>query len=155
MLEKILPRYIDNHFQGQKLAVWFFVLIVAFKTVQSLAVVFGGSFVITSADGIPLDTYSPAAGQTVVSLWALLGLTRFWICFLCVLVLFRYRSLLSFMFVILLLSDLGRILVLHYIPIVRTGSPMGPTVNLVLFTLTIVGLVLSLWAKNHQPEQSA
>jgi len=154
VLDKILPRHIDNIFRGQKLAVWFFVLIVAFKIVQSLAVIFGGPSVISSADGIPLDTYSPAAAQTVVSLWALLGLTRLWICLLCMLVLFRYRSLVSFMFVLLLLSDMGRILVLHFLPIVRTGTPIGPTVNLVLFALTLVGLALSLWASNNQPLQS-
>ncbi len=151
MLDKVLPRNIDNTFHGQKLAVWFFVLIVSVKIAQSLAVLFGGPSVVSSADGIPLDTYTPAAAQTVVSLWALLGLTRLWICLLCILVLVRYRSMVPFMFVLLLLHDLGRHLVLHFLPIVRTGTPLGPTVNLVLLGLTIAGLVLSLWTKLNQP----
>ena len=126
MLDRILPRHIDNTFRGQKLALWFFVVIVLMKIPQSLAVLFGGPSVISSADGIPLDTYAPAAAQTIVSLWALLGLTRFWICLLCMLVLVRYRSMVPFMFVLLLLHDLGRNLVLHLFPITRTGTPPGP-----------------------------
>ena len=155
MLDEILPRNIDNIFHGQKLALWFLVFIVLMKIAQSLAVIFGGPSVISSADGIPLDTYSPAAAQTVVSLWALLGLTRLWISLLCMLVLARYRSMVPFMFLLLLLHDLGRNLLLHLLPIARTGTPLGPMVNLVLLALTIVGFALSLWAKHNQPLQSA
>ncbi|HEY3399224.1 MAG TPA: hypothetical protein VGK03_01210 [Geothrix sp.] len=155
MLDNILPRHIDNTFRGQKPALWFFGAMVFMKTTQSLAVLFGGPSVISSADGIPLDTYVPAAAQTVVSLWALLGLTRFWICLLCVLVLVRYRSMVPFMFALLLLHDLGRSLVLHFLPIIRTGTPPGPLVNQAILVMTMVGLVLSLWTKRNPPLQSA
>jgi len=155
MLDKILPRNIDNTFHGQKLALWIFVFIVLMKIAQSLAVLFGGPFVISSADGIPLDTYTPAAAQTVVSLWALLGITRFLIGLLCLLVLARYRSMMPFMFGLLLLQDVGRHIVFHFIPIVRVGTPAGPTVNFVLMVLAIVGLVLSLLPNRNPPTQSA
>jgi hypothetical protein len=137
------------------MAVWFFVMIVLVKIAQNLSVLFGGPSVVSSADGIPLDTYSTAAAETVVSLWALLGLTRLWIILLCILVLVRYRSMIPFMFVMLLLNDLGRIVVLYFLPIATTGTPPGPRVNLALLALTIAGLVLSLLKNRNQTRQSA
>jgi len=37
-------------------------------------------------------------------------------------------------------------LILQFIPIVRTGTPPGIVVNLIIFALMIVGLMLSLWS---------
>ncbi len=144
MFEKLLPRHIDNSFRGPRLAVWLFVLILLMKTAQSIAILFGGASVIMGADGVPLDTYSSPAAQTVVSLWAHLGFLRLLICLLGLLVLIRARSLLPFMFGLLALHDVGRLVVFHYLPIVRVGTPIGPTVNALLMALTIVGLVLSI-----------
>jgi hypothetical protein len=155
MLDRALPKYIDNTFRGQRIAVWLFVLIVFVKIAQSLAVLFGGRSVLSSADGIPIDTYTPAAAQTVVSLWALLGLTRLWICLLCILALVRYRSMIPLMFGVLLLHDIGKELVLHFFPIVRAGTPPGPAVNMILLALTIIGFVLSLWARHDPTSQPA
>ena len=99
-----------------------------------------------SADGIPVDTYAPAAAQTIVALFALGALYRLIISLLCVLVLVRYRSAIPFMFALLVLSYLASQLILQFIPIVRTGTPPGIVVNLIMFALMIVGLMLSLWS---------
>ena len=147
MFEKAVPRFVDNTFAGHKPAVWLLALILLVKIAQSIAVIFGGASVVRGADGIPLDTYAPPAAQTIVSLWAFLGFTRLLIYLLGVLVVFRYRSLVPFMFGLLLIQDAGRYLVLHFLPIVRVGSPLGPMVNAVLTALTIVGLILSLVPK--------
>jgi hypothetical protein len=149
MFERVLPRSIDNTFTGLKPAVWLLALILLVKIAQSVSVLFGGASVISGADGIPLDTYPPPAAQTILSVWAFLGFTRLLIYLLGVLVLFRYRSLVPFMFVLLLVQDAGRYLVLHFLPIVRAGSPPGPLVNAILTALTVVGLVLSLLPKRR------
>jgi len=151
MFNQFLPRRIDNTYSGRKLALWLFALVVFVKTLQSLFVIISGYSVLMSADGIPLDTYTPASAQTVVSVWALLGLYRLIICLLCLLVLIRYRAAIPFMFAVLALEYLSRQLILHFIPLVRTGTPPGPIVNLILFALTIVGLALSL-GRNRQAE---
>jgi len=97
-----------------------------------------------SADGIPLDTFTPAGAQAVISIFALLGLSQFMICLLGVAVLARYRALVPFMFALLLLEFLSRRVILLVLPIVRTGTPPGFFVNLVLLALMVVGLALSL-----------
>jgi hypothetical protein len=143
-LNRLLPQCIDNTYRGYKVALWLFGLLVLLKTVISLRSIFDGYAVATTADGIPLDTYSPAAVRTIVSLWALLGLSSFMLCLLCILALIRYRSMVPLMFAIFLLEYLGRRLILHFLPIVTTGTPPGFYINLALLVVMIAGLALSL-----------
>jgi hypothetical protein len=148
MFRQLLPQRIDNTYRGHKLALWLFGLIVLMKTAMSVNSTLLGHKVATSADGIPLDTFPPAAAQTVLALFAIWGLAHFMICLLCILVLFRYRALVPFMFLFLLLEHLGRKLILYIIPIERSGTPPGSYVNLILLGAIIVGLALSLIRKN-------
>ena len=145
MLKTFLPQRIDNAYSGHRLALWLFALIVSVKILQSLVGILYGHTVVVSADGIPLDTYTPAGAQTVVAVWALSGLYRLITYLLCVLVLVRYRSAIPFMFALLALEFLAAQLILHFIPLVRTGTAPGLFVNRILFALMIVGLALSLW----------
>jgi hypothetical protein len=145
VLNRLLPQRLDNTYSGQRLALWLFALVVTVKIFQSLLAIFNGPFVLASADGIPLDTYAPAAAQTVVAVWALSGLYRLIIFLLCLLALARYRSAIPFMFALLALLFLAAELILTFIPIVRAGTPAGPIMNRILFAVTIIGLVLSLW----------
>ena len=42
MLDELLPKHLDNEYQGHKLALWLFGLVVALKSTQSLAIIFNG-----------------------------------------------------------------------------------------------------------------
>lgn len=148
MLNQLLPQRFDNTYRGHKLALWLFGLLVLVKTAMSVNSIFLGHKVATSADGIPLDTFPPAAAQTVLALFAIWGFAQLMICLLCTLVLSRYRALVPLMFAFLLLEHLGRKLVLQFIPIARTGTPPGFYVNLALLAVMIAGLALSLSRKN-------
>jgi len=156
MVNELLPKRIDNTYRGAKLAPWLFALLLLLKTVISLNSIFNGYSVATSADGIPLDTFPPGAAQTIVSDFALWGLSQFMLCLLGILVLARYRSMIPFMFALLLLEYSSRKLILHFLPVVKIGTPPGFYVNLILLTLMIVGLALSLWSRgNRQVLESA
>lgn len=148
MLNQLLPQRFDNTYRGHKLALWLFGLLVLVKTAMSVNSIFLGHKVATSADGIPLDTFPPAAAQTVLALFAIWGFAQLMICLLCTLVLSRYRALVPLMFAFLLLEHLGRKLVLQFIPIARIGTPPGFYVNLALLAVMIAGLALSLSRKN-------
>ena len=149
----LLPERLDNTHRGHKVALWLLSLIVLMRVVMSLNSILNGRHVASSADGIPLETYMPAAAQTAVSLFALLGFSNLMICLVCVLVLARYRSAVPLMFTLLLLQYLGGRLLLHYLPIVRTGTPPGLYVNLSLLVLMIVGFVLSLRSQGNLRRQ--
>ncbi len=144
MFEKLLPRPIDNTYRGHKVALWLFGLVVGVRTLQSLVVIFNGYSTAINADGIPLDTYPPAAAQAAVALFAQASLWRLTFCSVCVLVLARYRSAVPLMFAALMLNFLAAQLLFRFVPLPRTGTPPGPYVNLAQFALTVVGLVLSL-----------
>jgi len=145
LVNRIFPPHFDNDYRGHKLALWLFGVIVFMRLGMSLSTIFNGRKTAISADGIPLDTFTPAGAQTVVSIFALLGLAIFVICLLCILVLVRYRSMVPVMFALLLLQSLGGRLILRFLPFVRTGRLPGFYVNLVLLALMIIGLALSLW----------
>jgi hypothetical protein len=149
IFNQLLPERFDNTYPGHKLALWLFALIVLMRVVMSLNSILNGRYVASSADGIPLETYPPTATQTAVSLFALLGLSNLMICLVCVLVLARYRSMVPLMFTLLLLQYMGGRLILHYLPIVRTGTPPGFYVNLSLLVLMIIGLVLLLRSRGN------
>jgi hypothetical protein len=143
----MIPRMIDNTYRGQKLALWLFGLIVLMKVAMSVNSIFFGQKVITSADGIPLDSYPAAAARTIVTLFALLGLLNLIICVICIVALIRYRSAIPFFFALLAVEHLSRKLILQLMPIARTGTPPGSMINLVILGLLIAGLVLSLWRR--------
>jgi hypothetical protein len=144
LLDQMLPRTIDNTYEGRKAALWLLALVVLMKAVMSLNSIFNGRYVASRADGIPLDKFTPEGAQAVVSLFAIWGLAHLTICALCVIVLIRYRAMVPLMLALLLLEHLVRRVILWIMPIVRTGTPPGLAVNLVLLALMVAGLTLSL-----------
>ena len=147
MLGELLPRRMDNEYRGHKLALWLFGLVIAMKSAQSLAIIFNGYPTARDADGIPLDSFTPAVARTVVAVFAQGSLWRLFFCLLCVLVLFRYRSAVPLMFGLLALNYLAARLVLIFVPLPHIGAPVGPLVNLMLFVVMLVGLGFSLWRR--------
>lgn len=147
MLDRLLPRPIDNRYSGSKIALWLFGFVVFIHIVQSVLVIVNGYSIAQSADGIPLQTYSADAAQTVLALFIVGSLRRLIISLMCAVVLFRYRSALPIMFVVLGINYLGSQLVFQFVPLVRVGTPPGVIMNFVMFILTIVGLTLSLWRR--------
>ena len=147
----LLPQRADNTYRGSKAALWLFALPLLMKLAISLGCLFNGHQAAGSADGIPLDTFTPAGARTVVALFAILGLSDFSFCLVCIVGLIRYRTPIPLMFVLLVLEHLGRRLILLFLPIPRTGTPPGFAINLALLALLIVGLVLSLRSRDTSP----
>jgi hypothetical protein len=144
MLGRLLPARADNAYQGSKIALWVFALLVLLESMIGTNSIFMARNVASSADAIPLDTFSPAAAQAVVSLFAMLGLAHLVMGVLCVIVLFRYRALIPLMFSLLLVDQLGRRVIRYFLPIPTVGAPPGNIVTIVLLTLMVAGLALSL-----------
>ncbi len=144
MFNLLLPQRIDNSYRGHKLALWLFGLVVFMKTSIGVGTIFNGRNAAITADGIPLDTFTPAGAQAFVSVFAAWGLAQVMIGLLCIVVLVRYRAMVPCMFTLLLLEHLCRKLIFFVMPIARVGAPPGFLINLALVALMIVGLVLSV-----------
>jgi len=108
--------------------------VVLVKTSIGLGTIFNGRNAAISADGIPLDTFTPAGAQAFVSLFAAWGLAQAIIGLLCIVVLYS----------LLLLEHLARKFMFIAMPVARTGEAPGFFINLALVALMVAGLLLSL-----------
>ena len=145
IFDRLFPARADNNtYRGSTLALWVFGLLVLVRSAIGLGSIFNGHAAASSADGIPLDTFTPAGAQTVLALFGLLGVSQVVFSVLCIVVLVRYRALIPLMFALLLLYQLSRKLILYFLPIPRTGAPPVSAINLAILGLMIVGLALSL-----------
>ena len=149
MFDRLLPRSIDNTYRGFRVALWIFGALLLLRITMSVNCIFNGYSVATTADGIPLDSFTPAARQHVVYLFAAWGLAQLVISLIGVLAVIRYRSVVPFMFALLLIELLSRKLIGRFIPTVSSASAPAPYVNLTLLTLMVAGLVLSLWPRGQ------
>jgi len=156
ILARLLPRHIDNTYQGSRIALLILGLLIAVRTMQSVMILVSGYSIAQSADGIPLETYPAAAAQTIVALFTLSAVNRLVISLICVVVLVRYRRAVPLMFVLLLVTYAAGQLVGRVVPIVRVGQPPAAIMNLTLLGLTIIGLLLSLWKRRsvRNPEST-
>jgi hypothetical protein len=144
MFDTFLPRTLDNSYRGHKAALWLFGLVVAVRIVQSLNVMLNGYSIAVSADGLPLDSYPPAAAQNVVAMFSHISLWRLTFAAFCALVLVRYRTAIPLMFSFLIVNYLGARLLDRFVPTVTAGAPPGPYIGLTLTAMCIIGLLLSL-----------
>src|SRR5262245_19237678 len=152
MLSRLLPERADNGYRGYHLALWLFAFVLIMRAIIGVNSMVNGHNVAINADGLPLDSYQPAAAQTVVTLFALLGFSNLLLALIGVVVLVRYRTLVPFMFAVLLLDYLCRKLIGYLMPIAKVGTPPGFYVGITLLAVMIVGLGLSLWVRNREQQ---
>lgn len=154
MLERIFPKSLDNDYRGCRVGLWVLGLVVAMKSLQSLMIIFNGWTTARDADGMPLETYPPEAAQNIVAIFGVSSLWRLTVCLIGVIVLIRYRSAVALMFLVFILNYLAAQLLNVYIPLIKSGAPPGPWVNLGVFGLMTVGFVLSLLSRSDKPAGS-
>ena len=144
MLSRLLPPTVDNTYRGRRLALWLLGALVLFKGAIGLGTIFNGRNAATSADGIPLDTFAPAGEQAFLSLFAAWGLAQVMLNLIGLLVLVRYRSLVAFTFLVLLVEHVARRVVFWVLPLPRAEHAPGWFINMALIVVMVVGLVLAL-----------
>jgi hypothetical protein len=154
MLNRIFPRQFDNRYSGNRLAIWLFVPVVLIELLIGANSTFNARSVATGADGIPLDSFGAGGAQAVVAIFALLGLCRLLFALQGIVVLIRYRAMIPFMYLLLLILQLGSKALLLINPIARSGVPsaqIGSAVILALLAMLLIGFVLSLLNQNDAP----
>ena len=155
MLGRIFPKQFDNAFRGNQIALWLFVPIIVLKLVIGVNSIIMTRSVATSADGIPLDSYSAGAAEAVVSLFALLGLFQLFLALLGFVALIRYRAMIPFLYLVLLLQMLGNRALNFLHPIAQSGAagtPAGFYPSLGILAATVLGFSLSLLNGSKSPD---
>lgn len=150
MLNRLLPRQADNSFQGRKLALWIFAIVLLVLAAMSINSILNGYYVARDIDGLPLDSYTPEGVQAVVALFAIWGGTELTIVLLGFIAMLRYRALVPLMFLVLLLEQLLRRLINYNLPIAKSEGVSISWFIILLTSLMALGLVLSLWRRRTE-----
>jgi hypothetical protein len=153
MLARLFPRQVDNLYQGQVLAIWFFIPVLAMKTVMGFNVAgynpfISNRFILTNVDGVPVSTYPEEAATHLLFTFAAWGLGLFLLSALGWIVLARYRAMLPLMILVFLSEQVGRMVLSqtmlpHHLP-VSAGIPISSLINWGFAVLLMLALVLSL-----------
>ena len=141
---KILPDVIDNQFRGLKIAQYAFLIITVATLVRSLIHVFAPDGGAQSIATIPLASYSSDAAAAVVLMFSLWGLSQLLMGVVYLVVYIRYKSLISAMYVLMIVEYAMRIVIGQMKPIVTTGTAPGSIGNWIMVPVCAILLALSL-----------
>jgi hypothetical protein len=148
-IDVLLPPAADNRLRGSQLPLYLLVLTAAIGTVRScihLLAPDGGAGSIAGMD------LSVAGANGIVFAFALWGSSQLIYAVIQLLVTFRYRSLVPFMWLLLILETFLRELVGHLKPVHFAHTPPGAIGNYVYLPLASLMLALGLWSGSKQPQ---
>jgi len=136
----LLPESANNEYNGYNFAKYVFVGLIVMTVIRSCIHVFspdGGTGSIAR-----FDTSGPQ-GQNLISIFAQWGLMQMIVVFVFIIVYLRYKSLISFCWLLVFIEYTGRILVGLSKPAVLPQAPPGARLIL-LIPISIVMLYFSL-----------
>ncbi len=143
-MENLFPTSASNHYQGAKLAKWFFVFVTAVTLVRSLIHIFAPDGGAQSIATIPLTDFTANGAAAVIHIFALWGLSQLLFGLLYAVVLWRYQNLIPLMYLFIAIEYTGRLLIAVAKPFETSGTAPGAIGNYVMIPLALVMLVLSL-----------
>ena len=153
LINRLFPKQFDNRFEGHRAALWLLGLFITLKLIMSLNSIFNTASVASGADGIPLDSFGPAAAREVLTLFALLALAQLSLTLIALAALIRYRAMVPFMYLLLLGEQLARRAIIQSYAVPRGDSPAAVSVLVYgLVALLMLGLLLSLIPAKRQSQ---
>ncbi|MGD1090736.1 MAG: hypothetical protein ABSB35_01960 [Bryobacteraceae bacterium] len=138
--EFLLPPVVDNTIRGMKFPVYLFMLIAIVSTVRSCIHILAPDGGAGSIAGMDL---SVAGAPGIIFSFALWGSAQLIYAFIQLAVAFRYHSLVPFMYLLLFVETLLRMLVGHMKPVTFSHTPPGAYGNYVTLPLAALMLILS------------
>jgi len=147
LFETLLPPKVDNTIRGMKLPVYVFALIAIISTVRSFIHLLAPDGGAGSIAGMDL---SVAGANGIIFAFGLWGSSQLIYALIQLLVVIRYRSLVPFMYVLLILETLLREFVGRIKPVTFAHTPPGAIGDYIILPLAVIMLALSLWSANRQ-----
>ena len=144
MLEAVFPRIATNDYRGHPIAVWVLVAIAIVTWARSLIHIFRFDGGAQSIATLPLDQYTPEGAAAVVMVFALWGLSQLLLGVMLAIVLWRYRSLVPLMYLLLIAEYVGRLLLALWKPAETLSRPPGAVANVVFPILAAAMFLLAV-----------
>ena len=155
MLHRLFPRLVDNRFDGHRAALWFLGAFIFIKVAMSTNSILNTARIVTG-DGIPLDSYGPAAAQQVLMLFAMMALGQLALALVALTILVRYRALIPLICLLLLAERIaGRLIVQSYSGLDATSPLIVWIMAVLLPALLVFALALSLISPRRHPMGAA
>ena len=147
-MNPILPKAANNIYLGKKSAYYFFIFFMVINTTRSFIHLLAEDAGLNSIANIILFEGSPDPNKVIYALGSMWGLMQILCCLISWIVIFRYKSLISFMYVIWLLEWILRLFVvgaLHPLgPVYQDGVTPGVVTAPYIALLLLIFFVLSL-----------
>jgi hypothetical protein len=138
---RIFPKQVDNNFQSYKIAAIIFLLVTILTIIRSCIHILAPDGGAGSIAGIDV---SVAGGSDIVSMFAFWGLSQLLMGIVYLVVYFRYKSLIPFMYLLILVEYSGRIAIGLIKPLQASHTPPGAIGDYIMIPLAILMLILSL-----------
>ena len=136
---RVFPKQLDNSFRGNRIAVIVFALITVFTLARSCIHIFAPDGGASSIAGI---NTSVEGGSNVISMFAFWGLAQLLMGLVHLAVFFRYKSLIPFMYMLIIIEYSGRVLIGMVKPLIVSHTPPGAIGDYILIPLAIMMLML-------------
>lgn len=136
---RVFPKQLDNSFRGNRIAVIVFALITVFTLARSCIHIFAPDGGASSIAGI---NTSVEGGSNVISMFAFWGLAQLLMGLVYLAVFFRYKSLIPFMYMLIIIEYSGRVLIGMVKPLIFSHTPPGAIGDYILIPLAIMMLML-------------
>lgn len=145
-LSILFPETASNQIRGWKLPVYVFMLLAVVSTVRSCIHLFSADGGAGSIAGMDL---SVQGANGIIFAFALWGSAQLVYAIIQLLVAFRYRSLIPFMYLLLIVETLLRMLVGKMRPVSFAHTPPGALGNYVILPAAVIMLVIMLWSADR------
>jgi hypothetical protein len=149
ILNLFFPTPADNTYRGRKIALWLFYPITLFTIARSLVHILAPDGGAQSIATFPLDSYTYSGAAAVVHLFALWGLSQLLLGLIYLVILWRYRSLIPLMYLLLAIEYSARLLLGGFKPVELSGTAPGAIGNIFLIPLALLMLFLSLSSRKE------
>jgi hypothetical protein len=136
---RVFPKQLDNSFRGNRIAVIVFALITVFTLARSCIHIFAPDGGASSIAGI---NTSVEGSSNVISMFAFWGLAQLLMGLVYLAVFFRYKSLIPFMYMLIIIEYSGRVLIGMVKPLIVSHTPPGAIGDYILIPLAIMMLML-------------
>ena len=141
MINKIFPPTADNQYTGSRVALIVFLIIAIIGAIRSCIHFLAPDGGAGSIAGMDL---SIAGADGIIFAFSLWGSAQLLYALIQLVVYFRYRTLVPFMYILIILETVMRMFIGHIKPVHFSHTPPGAYGNYIILTLAITMLFLSL-----------
>ena len=152
---RLFPARLDNEgYRGRMAALWLFAVFLALRAIMGV----NGAIntrTIATGDGLRLDGLGEGGAETILLLFRNLSLAHLPLVAIGAVVLWRWRAMVPFLYLVLLSDQVVRRLVAQANAVAGTEpSAVAIWINLAILALLLSGFVLSLWNRSSAARPS-